>query len=218
MRSTFPPRLAAAPAVTAAALALCGAVLLPSCYPGDELTVSEADVVVTAFSKDIDFATVLDYALADSVIHLVPEGEDDDISRSFDATVLAAVRDNMDALGFNEVVDPDLADVVMAVAVSTSEYTDYYSYSPCYYYCWYYPYPPGWGWYYPSYIGAYSYTVGTIFINMIENVDPAGDEGRIPVAWVAALNGLADKGSNATRIQNGVDQAFAQSQYLGAGK
>jgi hypothetical protein len=124
----------------------------------------------------------------------------------------------MDALGFTEVVDPAAADVIMAVAVSASDYTSYYSYSPCYYYCWYYPYPSGWGWYYPPYVGGYSYTVGTIFINMIERIDPTGDEDQIPVAWVAALNGVSDSGSNASRIQAAINQAFEQSKYLGAGK
>lgn len=218
MNSPFRRRAAVPPWPVIACGALVAAAALLSCYPGDEITVSEADVVVTAFSPDIDFAQMVDFALADSVLHLVPEGEDDDISRAYDATILTEVRDNMSALGFNEVSDPAAADVLMVVAVTSSEYTSYYSYSPCYYYCWYYPYPPGWGWYYPSYIGAYSYTIGTIFINMIQRVDPAGDEERIPVAWVAALNGYADKSSNATRIRNGIDQAFAQSKYLGAGK
>ena len=194
------------------------AMVLASCYPGDELTVSEADVVVTAFSETFDFGGATTYALADSVLHLVPEDEDDDITRAYDTVILSRIRDNMSDLGFTEVVDPAAADVLMVTAVSSSEYTGYYSYSPCYYYCWYYPYPPGWGWYYPSYIGSYSYTVGTIFINMIERVDPAGSEGQIPVAWVAALNGLADQGSSATRIQAAIDQAFEQSKYLGAGK
>ena len=203
--------------VGAIALAAGAALALSSCYPGDELTVAETDIVVTTFSPDIDFASVLDYALADSVIHLVPEGEDDDISRAYDAMVLSTIRDNMAALGFNEVVDPATSDVIVAVGVSSSEFTDYYSYSPCYYYCWYYPYG-GWGWYYPSYVGSYTYTIGTIFITMNQTVDPNGDAGQVPVAWVAALNGFADKGSNATRIGNGIDQAFAQSQYLGAGK
>ena len=49
---------------------------------------------------------------------------------------------------------------------------------------------------------------------------PALDENGKPSApiWIAALNGLADAGTTATRIENGIDQAFAQSQYLGEGK
>jgi hypothetical protein len=200
-------------------VAAVGAVaIISSCYPGDPLTVSEADVVVTAFGSEVDFADYQTYALADSVVHLVADGDDDDITRAYDSQRLASVKSKMDALGFTEVVDPAAADVIMAVAVSASDYTSYYSYSPCYYYCWYYPYPSGWGWYYPPYVGGYSYTVGTIFINMIERIDPTGDEDQIQVAWVAALNGVSDSGSNASRIQAAINQAFEQSKYLGAGK
>lgn len=200
----------------AAALACAAAALLASCYPGDDLTVSESDVVITAFNEAIDFSTLVDYVLSDTVIHLVPEGEDDDISRAYDDEMLDSVRDNLNQLGFNELADPDAADVLVAVAVTASEYTGYYSYSPCYYYCWYYP--PSWGWYYPPYVSSYNFTIGTIFINMAQRVDPGASEGDVPVAWVAALNGYSDSSSNLSRIRKGIDQAFAQSQYLGEGK
>jgi hypothetical protein len=39
-----------------------------------------------------------------------------------------------------------------------------------------------------------------------------------PPIWIAALNGLADAGNTVTRIENGIDQAFTQSKYLGEGK
>ncbi|HEX5132421.1 MAG TPA: DUF4136 domain-containing protein [Candidatus Krumholzibacteria bacterium] len=202
-------------ALVAAGLAVVA--VLGSCYPGDELTISESDVVITTFDGATDFETIGSYALADSIIHLVPDGEKDNISRAYDAMMLATIRSNMAALGFSEEADPANADVLIVTAVSSSEYTTYYSYSPCYYYCWYYPYPPGWGWYYPSTVGSYNYTVGTIFVNMTRRVDP-NTADRLPVVWVAALNGLADKNSNASRIKAGINQAFAQSKYLGAGK
>lgn len=211
MRSFMRMRPAAALAALLAAAALFG-----SCYPGDDLTVSETDIVVTAFNQDIDFATLTTYALNDTVVHLVPDGEDDDITRAYDDEILQEVRDNLNDLGFTEVVDPDAADALVVVAVTVSDYTGYYSYSPCYYYCWYYP--PGWGWYYPPYMASYSFSVGTIIINMAERVDPGSSEGDVPVAWVGALNGYSSSSSNLTRIRGGIDQAFAQSQYLGAGK
>jgi hypothetical protein len=42
---------------------------LISCYPGDELTVSDTDTIITIFSKDADFSTQTTYAMDDSVIH-----------------------------------------------------------------------------------------------------------------------------------------------------
>ncbi len=184
---------------------LCVAVAFIACYPGDELTVSEADVVVTTFDTDVDFSALASYALVDTVYHLVGSGTDD-ISRAYDSQLLAAVRSNMNGLGFTDVADTNTADVIMVVGVTTAEYQNYYSYGGCWYYCW--GYPPYWG--------TYSYTVGTILVNMTRRADTGG--GRVPVAWLAALNGYSDSSSNLKRIQSGVNQAFAQSKYLGAGK
>ncbi len=197
-------------------LAVTGA--LVSCYPGDQLTIAEADMITTVYNPDANFKALTSYALADSVIHLVPEGQEDDISRAYDDLALTTVRSNLDGLGFTEVLDPATADVIVTLAVTAADYTSYYSYSPCYYYCWYYPYPPGWGWGYPPAIGAYSYRVGTIFIHMALRANPDPDDDNVFIAWVAAMNGLSDKSTNGTRIKNGINQAFAQSKYLGAGK
>jgi hypothetical protein len=49
-----------------------------------------------------------------------------------------------------------------------------------------------------------------------DQVDATGN--RVPPIWMAALNGLADRTTNSVRIENGLNQAFAQSQYLGEGK
>jgi len=196
-------RLASKTTSLIAAGALLVAAFLPSCYPGNDLTVSEADVVVTTFNPDVDFAQLGSYALIDSVFHLVPDGTKDDISRAYDAQILQQVRDNMGALGYT-VADLNTADVVMVVGITAADYTGYYSY-PCWYYCW--GYPPYWG--------SYSYRIGSILINMTRRA-PAGSE--VSVAWLAGLNGYSDKNSNLGRIRNGVDQAFDQSKYLGAGK
>ena len=187
-----------------AAGALVVVAFLPSCYPGNDLTVSEADVVVTTFNPDVDFAQLGSYALIDSVFHLVPEGQQDEISRAYDAQILQRVRDNMGSLGFSESAST-ADDVIMVVGITATDYTGYYSY-PCWYYCW--GYPPYWG--------SYSFRVGSILINMTRRTDTGASQ--IPVAWLAGLNGYSDKNSNLSRIRSGIDQAFSQSKYLGAGK
>jgi hypothetical protein len=88
------------------AILLLAAVLLISCYPGDELTVSDTDTVVTAFDKNNDFATDNTYAMPDTVMHLVSEGDNDDITRKYDASILSQIASHMDALGYTRVVDP----------------------------------------------------------------------------------------------------------------
>jgi len=204
-------------AATALALAAAAALGL-SCYPGDELTVADTDMVITLFDQKADFASKLTYAMPDTVIHLVGEGQDDDVSRAYDATVLDQIVSNMDRLGFTRVTDPATADVFMLTAATVTDYTGYAYYG--WYWDYWYGYPPGWGWYpwYPSYGTTYSYSLGTILIVMSDPSAADAGEERVPPIWSAALNGYADKASNTQRIKNGVDQAFAQSQYLGAGK
>ena len=51
-----------APLFLAAAVVGC-ALFFVSCYPGEELTVSDLDVVATFFEADANFATKLDYAM-----------------------------------------------------------------------------------------------------------------------------------------------------------
>lgn len=205
--------------ILAGGILLLAISLLISCYPGDELTVSDTDTVITLFSKDADFSVQTTYAMDDSIIHLVAEGERDDISRNFDDEILAGIEANMAALGYQKIDDPATADVNILVAISVRDYTGY-AYTGGYWGYWYGYYPPGWGWYpyYPSGGYTYSYSIGSIFILMTN--PPAVDVNGKPAApiWIAALNGLADAGSTATRIENGIDQAFAQSKYLGEGK
>lgn len=198
---------------------LLAAALLLSCYPGDELTVSDTDTVVTLFDKNADFKTKLTYAMPDTIIHLVSEGERDDVSRAYDKLILDRIHANMDALGFTEVPDPATAHVHVLTAATVRDYAGY-AYYGWYWDYWYGGYPPSWGWYpwYPSGGVAYTYSTGTILVTMTDPKKTDSSGKRVPPIWSAGLNGLADKSSNAQRIERGIDQAFAQSRYLGEGK
>jgi hypothetical protein len=206
--------------ILAGGVLLLAVSLFISCYPGDELTVSDTDTIVTLFDEAADFSQQQTYAMDDNIVHLVEDGDEDNITRAHDAEILAQIEANMATLGYDKVDDPALADVNILVSVSVRDYTGY-AYTGGYWGGWYGGYyPPGWGWYpyYPSSGYTYSYSIGTIFIMMTDppRVTPDGDP--IPPIWIAALNGLADTGTTVTRIQNGIDQAFAQSLYLGEGK
>jgi hypothetical protein len=203
-------------------LAVASVVVLGSCYPGDQLTVSEADVVVTLFDDTADFASKQTYAMPDSIIHLVADNAVDDISRSFDAEILAQVAANMNGAGFTRVTDPALADVIMLVAINAQNEVGYTGYPWGGYWGWYTPYPPGYGWgWYPWYGGGstiYTYRTGTVFMQMLDPAAVDSTEAKIPTIWVGALNGLVDGSQVEERIIDGINQAFAQSPYLGEGK
>lgn len=205
-------------------IAVASVAVLGSCYPGDQLTVDESDVVVTLFDGSEDFASKQSYAMPDSIIHLVAEGAQDRISRDFDAEILAQVASNMNGIGFTRQTDPALADVIMLVAVTAQNEVGYTGYPWGGSWGWYYPYPPGWGWgWYPWYGGGstlYTYRVGTVFMQMLDPARADSTEAKVPTVWIGALNGLVE-GTQAEiedRVVGGINQAFAQSPYLGEGK
>jgi hypothetical protein len=123
----------------------------------------------------------------------------------------------MDALGYTRVTDTtQTVSVVVLLSAIKSDW-QVSGYYPGGYWGWY-PYYPGGGWYpyYPGYAYSYEFTTGTVFVTMI---DPekrnSNDPANSPV-WGATLNGLAgdSRSGTATRITNGINQAFAQSPYL----
>jgi hypothetical protein len=205
--------------VLGGATLLIAAAIFISCYPGDQLTVGETDTVVTLFDKTADFKTDSTYAMPDTVLHLVAQGERDDISRAYDKTILADIADNMAKLGYTKVANPANANVHMLVAVSVRDYTGV-AYTGGWWNYWYGYYPPYWGWYpyYPSYGVTYDYSIGTVFTLMVDPHKPNVNDKPAPPIWIGAVNGLADKTTNSQRIQKGIAQMFAQSKYLGEGK
>ncbi|NUM62377.1 MAG: hypothetical protein HUU44_09555, partial [Ignavibacteriaceae bacterium] len=49
-------------------------VLLQSCYPGEELTYSDTDIVATFYDKEANFATKTTYAMPDTIYRLDENG------------------------------------------------------------------------------------------------------------------------------------------------
>jgi hypothetical protein len=214
-------------------------VILSSCYPVDDLTYSDLDIVGTLYDKSYYSATpgseinkfqdLHTFIVPDTIVHIVASGEEDLIGRTNDEYVLQQIRSNMSKLGFTEVLDTNLAkpDVVITTSAMASENEVYYWYPYWgYYWGWgYYPYSAGktkstayYDYYYPwyGYGSSYTYTSGTLVIEMVESsrVDPANNE--IPVIWAGLVNGVLGDTQTATksRISKGIDQCFNQSPYL----
>lgn len=203
---------------------------LNSCYNDYGLTTQDYDLVSTFFKKGVDFKKFQTYTLLDSVMRVTNDGEDpDDVDTRFDEQILDDIDRNIKNYGYSEIKQEDvdstnLPDVVILVSsVSSTNY----AYSPGYwwgYWGWYpgwgyYPgYGPGWGGYYPWYPGGtvYSYTTGSIFIEMVDPTDIDVDNRRVNLQWGAGINGLTDDSSQnlSRRIKEAIDQSFMQSPYL----
>lgn len=191
--------------LSAVSLAVFAAVL-GSCYP-DRLDTINYDMVITTYDTSASFHAVT-YFLRDTVVHLVPPGGRDDITRLYDNQIINQVRQNMQARGYTSLADTNGADLQVGIAASTTDYTGYY----WNYWCdWWWGY---YGCYYPPYWGTYTYTVGTLFVAIGDRRQVDGATGNRQLIWIGLGNGLAGSGATAARLTAGIDQMFAQSPYI----
>ena len=191
------------------AVLILSTTILQSCYPGEELTYSDTDLVATFYNKDANFATKQTFAMPDSIIRIDDDGNPVIDPGPFDQQILNKIKSELQSLGFTQEA-PANADVLVIAAVTTSTWAS----GGCYY-SWWYPgwYPPYPGWCYPVY---YTYDIGTILIAMLDGDATEAESGL----WIAGINGLLGDSNSSTssRINQNIEQAFNQSPYLGEGK
>jgi hypothetical protein len=204
--------------------ALAAMAPLFSCAPDSGFnTIQDYDVVATHYDPKTDFSSLRTYSMPDTLIHRRdPEDASSvNLSREHDQLVLTLVRDNLEDLGYEEEADPgsNRPDVYVIVSATLTEWLANASEDWWDYWGWYPHWPPswgpGWGTYYPFPIN-YFYRAGTVFIDMIDDEVPAGEEQIIPILWTASINGIMlDTSSGAEdRLTANIRQAFDQSPYL----
>ena len=146
-----------------------------------------------------------------------------EITHRFDEAVLKEISKNLEALGYvrvhkSETVTPDVA--MLVGALSSNNWVAYTYYPWSYYYYWW-PYYPGWGIYYPYYptTSIVNYPTGSLMMELVSLNDADPDTQRTPVIWTGVVTGLLVQGDvdPASRINQTIDQAFAQSAYLKVG-
>ena len=198
--------------------ALTGALVLglAACYPGGPENLGDIGVVVTLKNPTGNFQNMSTYAMSDEVVSLVDPNDPNQtpINPALNPTILEELNAQMVAAGFTLETDPDnnKPDVWIRVGAVESKVW-VYSYS----YGW--PGYPGWGWYYPPYLGTSSFQQGTLIWDMhdLRDIEDPTDPDTTPVNnWVGALNGALQSSANSTEegIRSGIRQAFAQSPYI----
>ena len=194
--------------------------LLAGCYPSESFTVEELDLVATNYDENENYARFTTFTVPDSVVR-VGGGDSDEGPGPYDELILNLVRSNMLALGYTEEKNPetntpDLFILVELMIVNTTVV------APCWpSWGWWGGWPPYWG---PGWCGGLpaipvgQYTTGTIALSMTDVKNSDDTEQVVPVVWTAYLNGLVQSSSSGTeaRITNAINQAYNQSQYLGA--
>ncbi len=204
------------------------ALFLVSCEfePGLQ-TDGDYDVVITLYGIHADFASVHTYLMPDSVVHFEGPGQPGGpLSRDYDDLILERVEYNLQAAGYRKETAPEAndPDIIVMVSAASSEWQAAN-----------YPWPPRWGWWrqwpgaeedwyfqssYYSRGRVYSFSAGTLFIDMGDVRDPGEGDDIMNGIWTAAMNGaLSDESpGRAQRLVDFIDRAFSQSPYLGAGE
>ena len=177
-------------------------------------------LVYTAPAKDVTFSDYRTFDIADSVL-VIGQTAKPYYSQSNNALALIqAYRTNMERLGY--IYLPSNPDAQLGIQVTYAEKTEKFVqyYDDPY---WWLDYPGYWpagywgnwtGWYYP-YPVTYTYTTNALIADMVDLT--AGEEnGKLKIVWSCYIGGPASASINydVQRMQEAVNQAFAQSPYL----
>ena len=186
---------------------------LVSCQPY-RLESTDYETVVTVYSKGTDFGSYSTFALADEQGLIEIGDEDIDISHAYDEEIFTRIRGNLLARGYQEVEDPETADMLVLAGVTavTLEVSGCYYWGD--YWCWYYPCYSGGGYCYPYSGYNYEYEVGTVIVLMVDREKYDSASKPPALMWTATLGGLIEGFTSSEELLNNVDQAFTQSPYL----
>jgi hypothetical protein len=204
------------------------AVVLVSCYPGDDVSVKDLDTTSTFYKKS-DFQNPPKSAIIywDVAQLKGDDGNDFEYGGEIDDEILNTALDNLvDLYGVDHVfifsnrdqvlpvpnnsevqvikfggVVPDVDAAVVPSIVLRENTSVGIIYPPCL--------PGYWYWYcYPPIVDVSSYGVGTVVLSM--HINQSGSD----LSWSAMVRGLLSSSSNGERTIKGINQAFEQSPYL----
>lgn len=213
--------------------------LTSSCYPDKIEEIEDLDLVQTQYDASFSFGDRNYYLLPDTIPLITdnPSYVKSENELALEQAIIDEIEFQMNSAGYTRLAEEDTTDsekmekalIVLptrGTVTYTEYYYDYYYYGSNYwdfYYGFNYYYP-GYSWnnFYPwGYPSSYSYSIGTVIIEMIDpsqpfRVDDSNEEVSYTVRWLAILNGLAESSLENTenRIKDGIEQAFNQSPYL----
>lgn len=205
---------------------LGGLLIFSGCNSGPEYY-DELDLAITVKDENIDYSQYQTYVMPDSVVYLGPEGSD--LTNASRAFILNEIEDRFTEAGWTrqDSLDSNTTDVIIMVSVlknvsmniSAGWYSDW-----SWWYGWGYyggypgGYYPGYPGYFCCYTAVYSFTEGTLLIEMLDpnNAVVVDEKVSMPLLWSGMVNGLAEgsKSGLNTRISNTLDRVFDDSPYL----
>ncbi len=193
-----------------------------SCKPeADALRLLDELVVSTNYDTAVDFGDYATYSISTDTIGFVSNASPDDtlIVQSSQSTypraVLESVESNMNNLGYARVEKDQNPDLRINVYVVNDFNLFQQIVYPSYYYPSYYGYGYGYGSYYAyPYVNTYATNTGSLVVEILDlkNITP---DNTVKVIWSAYMGDVYSTIDLIKQSENGIDQAFVQSPYLG---
>lgn len=197
--------------------------LLAAChkepYPQD---VDNEYLVYTSPGKDVNFTQYQTFDIADSLL-VIGQSQKPLYSQSQSAlAIIQAFRTNMEKLGYIYTPSNPDADLGIQVTyiVKTERFVQYYD-NPY----WWLDYPGYWpsgywgnwhGFYYPRPV-TYTYTTNALLTDIVNLTEEEEDGKPLEILWTSYIGGPAGSSvqNDVKRLTSAIDQAFAQSPYIG---
>ncbi len=205
-----------------AAFAVLGAVILiglNSCKkdPLNNLSSNDSRIYITNYDTAANFESYQTFSIGDSVNVIVNNQSLGNQLNTYDSTVISEVTRMMKSRGYS-LVDksgkPDLAVNVSRVTNTSTgiiSYPDYWDGYGGYYDPYYWGYP-GYGYYAPYIIGAYTIRDGGLEIDILDLKNATSQGNKIQALWSGLARGAAV--FNTANASAEVDTLFSQSPYL----
>ena len=192
------------------------ATMVTSCYgPNDGVSTEDLDVVFTQKRDGYDFSSRVDFYVSDTVIYIdsnndvftTPGNGEDYISLKEAKAIVGHIKADMEHLGWVENTTLDIdkpltyaKTAIMNAVISKTTYVGGY-------YPWY-----GYGYYYPWYPMYYTYSTGSVIVNMYElNIKPEAGDPPFNIIWESFLSGYVRSDIEPLRIKQGIDIGFLNS-------
>lgn len=181
------------------------------CYPDAQEYYSDYDIVYTNYDNTNTFTGKKNYIITDKIAKFtgnLAEGEQPEyLKEPYASQILTQIKQNMTNMGYTLVSSSSTADVALiptAIEITTVGY----------YYDYWYGYWGWYGWYYPYPI-TYSYTTGSLVMNLLDAKAESPD-GKKRIVWTGIVNGLLEGSTTdfMNRMTKSIDQSFTQSPYL----
>lgn len=184
--------------------------------PLKNMTEEESRVYITNHDSTVDFNSFKTFSIVDSVSVIDNNRLSNKELTQFDAQLMSAVTQEMQAKGYVLVDRNSNPDVGINVSRMYNTYTgvvnypDYWDYYGGYYDPYYWGYG-GSSYYFPDYYGLYQVTEGSISIDMLD-LKNASASKKIEGIWTGLIRGSGIFNDASTADQ--VKQLFRQSPYL----